>query len=112
MDEYKLEFSYILCFASEGYRDNERMKVQKFQSRLNPEIRHNVKMFELTTLTVVVHKVRVVESTKVECKKQQQQQAPQSQFLGKRPSYTSPYVRSFGHGASSKGKKPKYVKPL
>ena len=75
-DEYELEFSHLLCFASESYRDNERIKVQKFQSRLNPKIRHDVKMFELTTLTVIVHKARVVESTKVEYKKQQQQQAP------------------------------------
>ena len=72
VDEYELEFSRLLCFAGEGYRDNERMKVQKFQNGLNPQIRHDVKMFELTTLTAVVHKVRVVESTKMEYKKQQQ----------------------------------------
>ena len=45
VDEYEMEFSRLLRFVGEGYRDNERMKVQKFQNRLNPEIHHDVKMF-------------------------------------------------------------------
>ena len=73
VDGYELEFSCLLCFAGEGYQTNERMKAQKFQNGLNPEIKHDIKMFELTTLTAVVHKAKVVESTKLECKKQQQQ---------------------------------------
>ena len=60
--------------------------MQKFQNGLNPEIKYDVKMFEVTTLSVVVHKAGVIERNKVECKKQQQQEAPQSQFLSKRPS--------------------------
>ena len=73
MDEYELEFSCLLRFASEGYIDNEKMKVQKFQNGLNLEIRHDVKIFKLTTLSVVVHKARVVERNKAEYRKQQQQ---------------------------------------
>ena len=30
VDEYEMEFSYLLRFAGEGYRDNEIMKVQMF----------------------------------------------------------------------------------
>ena len=70
VDEYEMEFSRLLRFAGERYRNNERMKVQKFQNGLNPEIHHDVKMFELTTLSAAVHKAQVVERNKVECKKQ------------------------------------------
>ena len=42
VDEYELEFSRLLRLADEGYRDNERIKVYKFQNWLNPEIRHDV----------------------------------------------------------------------
>ena len=50
-DEYELEFSHLLRFAGEGHQAKESMKVQKFQNGLNPKIRHDLKMFELTTLT-------------------------------------------------------------
>ena len=70
VDEYEMEFSLLLQFTGEGYRDNDQMKVQKFQNGLNPEIHHDVKMFELTTLSAAVHKAQVVERNKVECKKQ------------------------------------------
>ena len=70
VDEYELKFSCLLCFTSEGYRDNERMKVQKFQNGLSLEIRHDVKMFKLTTLSAVVHTARVVERNKMEYRKQ------------------------------------------
>ena len=70
VDEYKAEFNRLLRFVGEAYHDNERMKVQKFQNGLNPEIRHDVKMFELDTLTTAVHKAKVVAKNKLECKKQ------------------------------------------
>ena len=41
VDEYELEFSRLLRFASEGYRDNEWMKVHKFQNELNPQIKYD-----------------------------------------------------------------------
>ena len=84
------------------------MKVQKFQNGLNPEIRHDVKMFELTTLSTAVHKARVVERNKFECKKQTTSSRPQS--LGKRPSYTSPSTKSYGQSPGPKGKKLMYVR--
>ena len=68
------------------------MKVQKFQNGLNPEIYHDVKMFELTTLSVAVHKDQVIERNKLEYKKQHMSSRPQ--FLGERPSYTSPSTKS------------------
>ena len=46
VDKYELEFCRLLHFAGEGYRDNARMKVQKFHSGLNPEIRYDMKMFD------------------------------------------------------------------
>ena len=55
VDEYEREFSRLLRFAGEGYRENERMMVQKVQNGLNPEIHRDVKMFELTTLAAVIH---------------------------------------------------------
>ena len=63
----------MLRFAGEGYRDNERMKVKKFQNRLNAEIRDDVKLFELQTLSAVVSKAWLVEKTKGDCKRPQQQ---------------------------------------
>ena len=57
--------------AGEGYRDNKRMKVQKFQNRLNLEIRHNVMLFELNTLSAVVSKARRVEKIQSDCKRLQ-----------------------------------------
>ena len=69
VDEYKLEFSCLLHFVGQGYRDNERMKIQKFKNELNLKIRHDVKMFELTTLTAFIHKARLVERNKLECRK-------------------------------------------
>ena len=71
VDEYEREFSRLLWFSSEGYRENERMMVQKFQNGLNPKICHDVNLFELNTLLAVVHKARVVERNKLDCKKQQ-----------------------------------------
>ena len=38
VDEYELKFNHLLRFAGEGYRENERIEVQKFQNGLNPEI--------------------------------------------------------------------------
>ena len=69
VDEYEMEFSCFLRFASEGYKDNKHMKVRKFQNGLNVDIRHDVKMFKFTTLSTVVYKARVVERNKLECKK-------------------------------------------
>ena len=69
MDEYEAEFTRLLRFAGEGYHENERMKVQKFQNGLNPEIKRDVKMFELRTLSAVVNKARIAEKTAMDCKR-------------------------------------------
>ena len=50
VDEYEAEFNRLLRFAGVGYREDELMKVQKFQDGLSPDLRHAVKTFELTTL--------------------------------------------------------------
>ena len=60
-------------------------------------------MFELKTLSAVVHKARLVERNKLECR--QQSQASRPQYLGKRPAYTSPSTRSYGQSITPKGKK-------
>ena len=39
VDEYEADFTRLLRFAGEGYHENERMKVQKFQNGLNLKIR-------------------------------------------------------------------------
>ena len=39
VDEYKAEFNRLLRFAGVGYREDELMKVQKFQDGLTPELR-------------------------------------------------------------------------
>ena len=67
-------------------------------------------MFELTTLMAVIHKARVVEKNKAKYKKKQPQQALWSQFIGKKPSYTSPSVRNYGQGSCSRSKKQALVK--
>ena len=103
VDEYEMEFSHLLRFAGEGYRKNERMKVQKFQNGLNPEIKHEVRMFELDTLAAVMHKAKLVEKSKNDCNTQQ---AKNTLTLGKRTTFTSPSARSFGQGSGFKGKKP------
>ena len=75
------------------------MKMQKFQDGLSPDLRHAVKSFELTTLSAVAHKAKVIEQSKKDCSAQLEQQA---KFLGKRPSSSSsgPRVlgKSFGKG--------------
>jgi len=110
VDEYEAEFSRLLRFAGEGYQDNERMKVQKFQNGLNPEIRHEVKVFEVATLSAAIHKAKVVEKSKIDCGNQY---AKKSSFLGKRPQ-SSFYSKSYGQGSGwqGKGKKSKYTKPI
>ena len=105
--EYEAEFSHLLRIAGEGYRDNERMKVQKFQNGLNPEIRHDVKLFELNTLSAVVSKARIMEKNQSDCKRPQVQRP---QFLGKRPSYSSPSVRSYGQSSGPQSKKQKFFR--
>ena len=72
------------------------------------EIRHDVMMFELTTLSAVIHKAQVVKRNKLECKKQTT--SPRPQFLGKRPSYTSPSTKSFNQSSGPKRKKPMCAK--
>ena len=69
MDEYEAEFSRLLRFMGEGYHDNKRMKIQKFQNELNAEIKYDVKLFELQTLSAIVSKARLVEKTRSDCKK-------------------------------------------
>ena len=71
VDEYEAEFSCLLGFVGEGYRENERMKVQKFQNGLNPKIQHDMKLFVLNTMSAVVSKARLVEKNKTDCRKQQ-----------------------------------------
>ena len=90
MDECEEEFNRLLRFAGEGYRDNERMKFQKFQSGLNAEIRHQVKAFE--TLAAVAHKAKVINQSKNDC---QAQQAKYAKFLGKRLSPLAPTSKPF-----------------
>ena len=102
VDEYEREFSRLLRFAREGYRENERMMAQKFQNGLNPEIHLDVKMFELTTLVAMVHKTRVIKRNKLECKKKT---PAKSQYLGKRPAFSSPSTQSYGQSSGYKGKK-------
>ena len=92
VEEYEAEFNRLLRIAGEGYRENERMKVQKFQSGLNAEIRHQVKSFELNTLSAVAHKARVIEQSKNDC---QAQQARVAKYMSKRPSATAPISRPF-----------------
>ena len=67
--EYEAEFSCLLKFTIKGHKENERMKVQKFQNRLNPEIRHDIKLFELNTLLAVVGKARLFEKNKSDCRR-------------------------------------------
>ena len=92
VDEYEVEFNRLLRFAGVGYRDDETMKLQKFQDRLNPDLRHIVKTFELTTLSTVAHKAKVIEQSKRDCSTQNDRQA---KFLGKRPfsSSTAPVLQ-------------------
>ena len=61
MDEYKAEFNRLLRFAGVGYREDEKMKMQKLQDGLSPDLRHAVKTFELTTLSAVAYKAKVIE---------------------------------------------------
>ena len=105
MDEYEAEFSRLLRFAGKDYHENERMKIQKFQSGLDPEIRHEVKVFELTTLSAAIHKAKVIERSRIECGQHY------SKKLGKR-SASSYHSKSFGQGSGwlEKGKKSKYAK--
>ena len=67
------------------------MKVQKFQDGLNPELRHAVKTFELTTLSAVAHKAKVIEQSKRDCNAQVDRQ---SKFLGKK-TFSSSSAPSF-----------------
>ena len=91
VDEHEAEFNRLLQFAGVGYREDELMKVQKFQDGLSPDLRHAVKTFELTTLSVVAHKAKVIEQSKRDCSTQLERQA---KFLDKRPfsSSTAPRV--------------------
>ena len=84
----------------------KRMKVKKFQNELNVDIRHDVKLFELNTLSAIMSKARLLEKNKNDCKKQQPQR---SQFLGKRPAYITPSTRAYGKNSGSKNKRPMYV---
>ena len=64
-------------------------------------------MFKLTTLAAVVHKARVVERNKMECKKQT---LAKSQYLGKRSAFSYPSAQSYEQDSGYKGKKEKYGK--
>ena len=90
VDEYEAEFNRLLRFAGVGYRDNETMKLQKFQDGLNPDLRHAVKTFELTTFSAGAHKAKVIEQSKRDCSTQNDRQA---KFLGKRPFSSSTALR-------------------
>ena len=70
VDEYEAEFNRLLRFAGVGYREDEMMKMQKYQDGLNPDLRHAVKSFELTTLSAVAHKAKVIEQSKKDCNAQ------------------------------------------
>ena len=67
VEEYQVYFNRLLRFAGDGYRENEQMKVQKFHTRLNAEIRHQVKSFELDMLSAIAHKARFIEQSKNDC---------------------------------------------
>ena len=93
VDEYEAEFNRLLRFAGVGYREDEMMKVQKFQDGLNSELRQAVKTFELTTFHEVAHKAKVIEQSKRDCSTRHDMQA---KFLGKRPSFSSSAPRFSG----------------
>ena len=67
VDEYEAEFNHLLRFVGVGYHEDELMKVQKFQDGLSPDLRHAVKTLELTTLSMVAHKAKVIEQSKRDC---------------------------------------------
>ena len=82
VDECEAEFNRLLRFAGVRYHEDELMKVQKFQDGLRPDLRYAIKTFELTTLSAVAHKAKVIEQSKRDCSAQLKRQA---KFLVKRP---------------------------
>ena len=70
-------------------------------------MRHDVKLSEPNTLSVVVSTARLVENNRSDCKRSQVQRP---QFLGKRPSYSSLSMRSYRQSFGPQSKKQKFFK--
>lgn len=64
--KYEAEFSRLMRFTLEGFHDNERTKVQKFLNRLELELGHELRGFELATLSTVVNKAMLLEQSRNE----------------------------------------------
>ena len=66
--EYEAEFNRLIKFSTEGIRDHEMTKVQKFRDGLTPELRHDMQGFELTTLGAMVNKAKAIEESRKDMK--------------------------------------------
>ena len=55
-------------FAPEGIRDHEGIKIQKFRDGLNPELRHDIRGFEMTSLWAMVNKAKMMEESRNDVK--------------------------------------------
>ena len=62
--EYETEFNRLVKFAPEGIRDHEGIKIYKFRDGLNPELRHDIRGFELTRLGSMVNKAKMMEESR------------------------------------------------
>ncbi|OMO58913.1 reverse transcriptase [Corchorus capsularis] len=58
---YEMEFSRLMRFAPDSFKNDDVAKAQRFLFRLNPRLQHEVKSFELTTYSDVVNKAKLLE---------------------------------------------------
>ena len=61
--KYETKFNRLVKFAPEGIRDREEIKTQKFRDGLNPELRHDIRGFEMTSLGAIVNKAKMMEES-------------------------------------------------
>ncbi|OMO55593.1 reverse transcriptase [Corchorus capsularis] len=58
---YEMEFSRLMRFAPDSFKNDDVAKAQRFLFGLNPRLQHEVKSFELTTYSDVVNKAKLLE---------------------------------------------------
>ncbi|OMO92561.1 Retrotransposon gag protein [Corchorus capsularis] len=61
VSEYEMEFSRLMRFAPNSFKNDDEAKAQRFLFGLNPKLQHEVKTFELTAYSDMVSKAKLLE---------------------------------------------------
>ena len=105
--EYQAEFNRLEKFAPEGFRDQERTKIQKFRDGLSLELQLDTQGFDVTTLGDLINKAKAMEEVRSKMKVQED---AQKSSIGKR-SFVVFEGKKFDAGSSLRpSKRPMFEK--